>query len=140
MYQTHNQFKTQRKYSKFTQEAKKNFIGNRPFVSATTHHEFFNPFMGLKQLAPVSPNAKSDPGKPPFRPTNGTGDFINPYPKFEMVKKVEEKAKGGEKKMVGVFKPGGVTGSYPIRSVLECKIPLSPPPWLKSSLREAMKI
>jgi hypothetical protein len=37
-----------------------------------------------------------------------------------------------------IFKPAGVTGSYPIRSIVESSCPLAPPPWIRTSIKEAI--
>ncbi|KAJ3324324.1 hypothetical protein HDV06_000363 [Boothiomyces sp. JEL0866] len=123
-------------------EKKKKMVGDKPFVSASTSQEYFNQFAGLSKL-PIT-DAET-PGKQekkilvPFKPSSGYGYTINPYPVYEPPKEgTEEKPiTKGAKSLI--FKPSGVTGSYPIRSIIESACPLAPPVWLRESLRQSMQ-
>ena len=78
----------------------------------------------------------------PFKPTSCCNNTINPYPSYEPPKGGELKAEA--KPVVSgsrhnrVFKPSGITGSYPIRSIIEVSCPLAPPTWIQDSLSAAV--
>nr|KAJ3418438.1 hypothetical protein HK105_008320 [Polyrhizophydium stewartii] len=130
-------------------------VGERPFISSSTSHEYFNSFAGL--AVPKDEKAGDGAADPaentakkaflpsiPFKPTSCCGYTINPYPSYETPKGgADEKepaksaAPGGPRRDM-IFKPSGMTGSYPIRSIIEASCPLSPPTWIRESLHSAV--
>ncbi|KAI8929528.1 hypothetical protein BC831DRAFT_544500 [Entophlyctis helioformis] len=140
-------------------ENKKRMVGERPFISSSTSREYFNPFAGLSTkeegaAAALAEGAEAPSKRAvlpsiPFKPSSCCGTTINPYPSYEP-------PKGGvaadDKSVTGaagkgssapprrdmIFKPSGVTGSYPVRSIVEVSCPLAPPEWIQESLRGAM--
>jgi hypothetical protein len=73
----------------------------------------------------------------PFRPTGTIGAAINPYPSYEAPKGEERPHSGPGKNYI--FKPSGVMGSYPIRSIVESNVPLAPAFWIQNTLSELLK-
>jgi hypothetical protein len=63
----------------------------------------------------------------PFKTTNAHGHTFNPYPSYEPPHAGNDAVESKKKPESLIFKPSGVTGSYPIRSIIESNIPLSPP-------------
>ncbi|KAI8899070.1 hypothetical protein BC833DRAFT_396313 [Globomyces pollinis-pini] len=123
---------------------KKKMVGEKPFVSSSTNQEFFNHFAGMSKLPLEKDVAIEKQEKKilvPFKPSSGYGYTINPYPSYELPKGALERPatvkKGMSKSLI--FKPSGVTGTYPIRSIIESSCPIAPPTWAKETLRTAMK-
>eukprot|EP00842_Homolaphlyctis_polyrhiza_P005628 jgi/Hompol1/6066/HPOL_004861-RA len=134
-------------------ENKKKMVGERPFISSSTNHEYFNPFAGLsvpkdeKGGEGAAPQAgatkKAFLPTIPFKPTSCCGTTINPYPSYEPPKGGDDKAAAKTAAPAGprrdmIFKPSGMTGSYPIRSIIEVSCPLAPPKWIQDSLTAAV--
>ncbi|KAJ3128200.1 hypothetical protein HK098_004946 [Nowakowskiella sp. JEL0407] len=123
---------------------KKRQIGEKVFISSTGRKDFFNPFTAL-----IEPSAKKEqPEKPtklpivPFKPSSCCGFTINKYPTYEAPTKTgkpdtnaAEGNEDGEKKIVKpqapVFRPSGVSKSYPSRSIIEANCPIAPPSWVQ---------
>ena len=68
----------------------------------------------------------------PFKPTSKCGFTLNPYPTYE--------APFGETKVAVqlpktlVFKPAGMIGTYPVRSIIESNCPLAAPQWIQKAI------
>jgi Domain of unknown function (DUF4586) len=120
-------------------------------VPSSSSKHYFNPFAGLPKsdgsiyfvtVAPNEPEKKEGEFKPtePFKPTSKCGFTINPYPSYEPPKVTDSKVvkpnADGARHLI--FKPSGVTGSYPIRSIIESSVPLAPPLWLQQSLKSSV--
>ncbi|KAJ3272536.1 hypothetical protein HDV01_005487 [Terramyces sp. JEL0728] len=123
-------------------ENKKKMVGDKPFISSFSSQEYFNQFAGLSKM----PITDADtPGKAeknilvPFKPSSGFGYTINPYPVYEPPKGTKQETPAPKATKSLIFKPSGVTGSYPIRSVIESACPLAPPVWLRETLRQSMQ-
>lgn len=112
-------------------------VEEKPFVSQIANHEFFNPFARLTKADKVAKNEESgeEKQKPisliPFKPSSVSGYTINPYPIYEPPKTAFPKAHPSASKNM-IFKPSGVTGSFPIRSIIESNTPIAPPSWVKA--------
>jgi Domain of unknown function (DUF4586) len=111
-------------------------ITQKSFVTASSGTSFFNPFTRL----PVDQKGEKKVVEKliPFKPFYGNKTPINPYPKTDYNPKEKVVMTLPEKKELKVFKPPGVTGSYPIASVLEKNIPIAPPVWLRESIKNGM--
>ncbi|KAJ3190663.1 hypothetical protein HK101_008503 [Irineochytrium annulatum] len=133
-------------------ESRKRQIGERVFMSSSARLDFFNTFQGLigsdggKKGATATPASRKGlrNGAPPFKPSSCCGYTINKYPAIEAVPGEEKEGKKGAKKVgekvqgsahAAVFRPSGISKSYPIRSVIEATCPIAPPPWLQELMR-----
>jgi hypothetical protein len=112
-------------------------VDTKAFVSASTNHEYFNPFARLTKPDGSKDEAgekKQQEHLTPFKPASSFGDTINPYPSYEPPK-VDAKPPAPKEKEL-IFKPAGVTGSFPIRSIVESNTPIAPPIWLRQALHD----
>lgn len=112
-------------------------VENKAFVSQTASHEYFNPFARLTKPEDASKKeAGEEQGKKkpvslaPFKPSSAFGYTINPYPVYEPPKAAPKPPPSVGKNMI--FKPSGVTGSFPVRSIIESNTPIAPPGWVKA--------
>ncbi|KAJ3220280.1 DNA-directed DNA polymerase gamma mip1 [Dinochytrium kinnereticum] len=119
-------------------ESKKKMIGERAFISSSAKLDFFNSFAGLigekKSAAPSLSRQRNQNALPPFKPSSCCGYTINKYPAFELPSGASESAKVAEKiprKLEPIFRPSGISKSYPIRSIVEATCPIAPPVWLQ---------
>ncbi|KAJ3330344.1 hypothetical protein HDU76_005890 [Blyttiomyces sp. JEL0837] len=85
-------------------ESKKKMIGERPFISSSARLEFFNSFAGLIGTG-VSPEQNAK--SPSGKPP---------------------------RRLVPIFRPAGISKSYPVRSIIEATCPIAPPPWLQDAI------
>lgn len=107
-------------------------VVKQPFVSQTAHHEYFNEFARLTKQEQKERDAEEKKAKvqmTPFKPSSSFGDTINPYPSYEPPKVAEKPPPPPGKNLI--FKPSGVTGTFPIRSVIESNTPRAPPSWIQ---------
>ncbi|KAI9104851.1 hypothetical protein DFS34DRAFT_575660 [Phlyctochytrium arcticum] len=140
---------------------KRKVIGERPFISSSSKSEFFSPFASLMEAQPgqaakgtreKTPPTSKLPALTPFKPSSGVGYTINKYPSHEspVVSKGGKKSKGepeaedkGSKQKIPktslIFRPGGVPKSYPVRSIVDCNIPIAPPMWIQEA-REGVRV
>ncbi|KAI8907374.1 hypothetical protein EDD86DRAFT_209408 [Gorgonomyces haynaldii] len=119
----------------------KKMVGARPFIASTTGVEFFNPFAGLTKIESAQDQEKNQQKhlNPPFKPSSTCGSTINPYPTYEPPKAQEDPNQPKpQAKQHLIFKPSGVTGSYPIRSIIESTIPKAPPQWLQETIKQSI--
>ena len=115
-------------------------VDSKAFVSASTNHEYFNEFARLTKPDGSKEEAGEKKEKKvlvPFKPSSAFGDTINPYPSYEPPKVGPAPVVVPGKNLI--FKPSGITGSYPVRSIVEINTPIAPPVWLRESLRSSMK-
>ncbi|KAJ3103933.1 hypothetical protein HDU97_009745 [Phlyctochytrium planicorne] len=122
-------------------ESKKKMIGERAFISSSARLDFFNSFAGLigekKTNTPNHSRQKNQNALQPFKPSSCCGYTINKYPAFELPSGVAENGKATEKlprKLEPIFRPSGISKSYPIRSIIEATCPIAPPIWLQEML------
>ncbi|KAJ3008124.1 UNVERIFIED_CONTAM: hypothetical protein HDU68_003220 [Siphonaria sp. JEL0065] len=118
-------------------ESKKRMIGDRAFISSSARLDFFNAFAGLigdGKAVPKSP-PKKDKGhgsiSNPFKPSSCCGYTINKYPSFELPSGLSSHNDKPPKKLVPIFRPSGISKSYPIRSIIEATCPIAAPKWLQ---------
>ncbi|KAH6560634.1 hypothetical protein BASA62_010343 [Batrachochytrium salamandrivorans] len=135
-------------------EHKKKMTGVRPFISSSATHDFFYPFAGISgskdsKDVNVSSEGTSNAVKKvslpsiPFKPSSCCAKTINPYPSYEAPHNVPEPPteKGVPPSAVRrgmIFKPSGVTGSYPVKSIIEASCTLAAPSWIQDSLTSAI--
>ncbi|KAI8855174.1 DNA polymerase family A-domain-containing protein [Chytridium lagenaria] len=120
-------------------ESKKKMIGERAFISSSAKVDFFNAFAGLigekkSGTTPLQARQRNQNALPPFKPSSCCGYTINKYPAFELPTGASENAKVAEKlprKLEPIFRPSGISKSYPIRSIIEATCPIAPPDWLQ---------
>jgi hypothetical protein len=67
------------------QEHKKKMVSEKPFVTSSASHEYFNAFAGLNTTAKEGKDEKKKITVP-FKPSSGYGYTINPYPSYEAPK------------------------------------------------------
>lgn len=107
-------------------------VSQTTFVSASTNHEYFSDFAGLSKLPIKEPEEKSEKKVlVPFKPSSGYGYTINPYTTYEPPKGEVKESPRITKSLI--FKPAGVVGTYPIRSIIESNCILRPPTWLQQT-------
>lgn len=143
-------------YDSFIEDARKDrlgsknkMIGDRPFISSSAKLDFFNSFAGLinSEKKGGASAAKPEHGansKPPFKPSSCCGYTINKYPNFELPSGVSADA---SKKAIGkhlpalvpIFRPSGISKSYPTRSIIEAACPIAPPLWLQDVVANLRK-
>lgn len=112
--------------------------GTHPFVSASTNHDYFNSFAGLTKLEKELIITEQKKSLVPFKPTGGThGGTINPYPTYEPPK--GEPKPPPPRGQNYIFRPSGVTGSYPIRSIIDCNVEIAPSKWMQNAITDSLK-
>ncbi|KAI9347004.1 hypothetical protein BDR26DRAFT_907845 [Obelidium mucronatum] len=118
-------------------ESKKRMIGERAFISSSARLDFFNSFLGLigdGKAAPKTPPKKEKGNgsiSNPFKPSSCCGYTINKYPVFELPTGASSSHEKPPKKLVPIFRPSGISKSYPIRSIIEATCPIAAPKWLQ---------
>ncbi|KAI9341796.1 hypothetical protein DFJ73DRAFT_843367 [Zopfochytrium polystomum] len=128
-------------------ESKKKMIGERPFISSSARVDFFNSFAGLinpeKKSAAATTKKVANPNqKAPFKPSSCCGFTINKYPVFELPTGVSatDGKKTPAKKVAPIFRPSGISKSYPTRSIIEATCPIAPPPWLQDIIANGREL
>ncbi|KAI9208907.1 uncharacterized protein BJ171DRAFT_595350 [Polychytrium aggregatum] len=126
---------------------KKKVIGERPFISSSARLDYFNSFAGLigsEKSEQTDAAASKKDGKrvsEPFKPSSCCGYTINRYPAYDPPSgppKDKVPSKAGPRKLEPIFRPSGISKSYPTTSIIVATCPLAPPPWIQDTLRAAM--
>ncbi|KAJ3085709.1 hypothetical protein HK102_013903 [Quaeritorhiza haematococci] len=138
------------------EDSKKKVTGDKPFVSSIAPQHAFNQFLALDFTTPKAPptskklsrNDRNNLPSVPWRPSSYLNDTINKYPSHESESSSNKKKGSGQSGLFGIdldddnkgkiggpiFKPSGVSKSYPSRSIIQAKCPLMPPKWLQESI------
>jgi hypothetical protein len=120
------------------------FVGGKAFIPSSASPHFFNTFAGLSNPATGENGAgqqeqKKEPTEHllPFKPTSRCNGTINPYPSYEPPKTDAAPPKKDVHHEL-IFKPSGITGSYPIRSIIASNTPIAPPIWMQDSIKTSL--
>jgi len=134
-------------------DSKKKIVGGKPFIPSSTQIEYFNPFAPLQVTSSNKKQSKQTSKQPqksktifptPFRPPSMlVGECINKYPSYEAPPEIKSKNEVlqmlledemKKRYSVPVFRPSGTPKSYPIKSIIECNVPLRMPAWIQRGL------
>lgn len=143
---------------------KKKVIGERAFVSSIRDQEYFNIFAGIagtpgkegaaapgesagEASPPPAKKESTSPNTVPFKPSSGIGYTINKYPTYDppagapipgSTTGQDPPPKAQPKKLGPIFRPSGITKSYPITSIVAANCPIRCPVWLQDSLTTSL--
>jgi hypothetical protein len=136
-------------------QLKEKLISKKPFIPGFNKNELFSPFTGLapeENIEEKSKEIKTNTDKKeedkviPFKPTNYNNGPINKYPNYEVPKKTNQKELTPQEKIELlkkpglIFRPGGKTRPFPIKSIISANVPICAPAWIRANMKSHSSI